>query len=151
MPDDAAATVGQLELFHGGEEYLGLHLDSLREKLSSTRTQDAGQGIEREQRKSEAHELSEGSSAPSRRSTQWRSGTLPWPPVGERSSSRTRQLEPLLALGAFYALSFGLERGEEALRRRVVSDVARAALVPRLATSASDAENCRHAAIQTID
>ena len=29
----------------GGEERLGLHLDSLREKLPGTRTQDAGQGI----------------------------------------------------------------------------------------------------------
>ena len=45
MPDDAAATVRQLEILHGGEERLGLHLDSLREKLPGTRTQDAGQGI----------------------------------------------------------------------------------------------------------
>ena len=44
MPDDAVATIRQLEILHGGER-LGLHLDSLREKLSGTRTQDTGQGI----------------------------------------------------------------------------------------------------------
>jgi len=45
MPHDAAATVRQLESLHGGEEFFGLHLDSPREKLSGTRTQDAGQRI----------------------------------------------------------------------------------------------------------
>src|ERR1035441_11045571 len=45
MPNHAAATVRQPEIFHGGEERLGLHLDRLREKLPGTQTQDAGQGI----------------------------------------------------------------------------------------------------------
>ena len=45
MPHDAAATVRQLEILHGGEEGLGLHLHSLSEKPSGTRTQDAGQRI----------------------------------------------------------------------------------------------------------
>jgi hypothetical protein len=45
MPNHAAATGRQPEIFHGGEERLGLHLDRLREKLPGTQTQDAGQGI----------------------------------------------------------------------------------------------------------
>ena len=45
MPNHAAATVRQPEIFHGGEERLGLHFDRLREKLPCTQTQDACQGI----------------------------------------------------------------------------------------------------------
>src|SRR5664279_2176216 len=45
MPDDAVATVRQLEIFHGGEKRLGLHLDSLRKQLPSAGSEDIRQGI----------------------------------------------------------------------------------------------------------
>jgi hypothetical protein len=45
MPDDAAATVRQLEILHGGEEHLGLHLDSLCKQLPGARSKDIRQGI----------------------------------------------------------------------------------------------------------
>src|ERR1017187_5859182 len=45
MPDDAAATVRQFEILHGGEEHLGLHLDSLCKQLPGARSKDIRQGI----------------------------------------------------------------------------------------------------------
>jgi hypothetical protein len=45
MPDNAVATVRQLEIFHGGEKRLGLHLDSLRKQLPSAVSEDIRQGI----------------------------------------------------------------------------------------------------------
>src|SRR5664280_604502 len=45
MPDDAAATVRQFEILHGGEEHLGLHLDRLREQLPGAGAEDIRQGI----------------------------------------------------------------------------------------------------------
>src|SRR5258707_15831359 len=45
MPHDAAATVRQFEILQGLEEHRSLQLDCLREKLSGTRTQNAGQRI----------------------------------------------------------------------------------------------------------
>src|ERR1019366_2760622 len=43
--DDAAATVRQFEILHGGEEHLGLHLDSLCKQLPGARSKDIRQGI----------------------------------------------------------------------------------------------------------
>lgn len=43
MPDDAVATISQLEIPHSGEERLGLHLDSLRKQLSGAGAKDNGQ------------------------------------------------------------------------------------------------------------
>src|ERR1039458_787047 len=45
MPDDAVATVRQFEILHGGEEHLGLHLDSLCKQLPGARSKDIRQGI----------------------------------------------------------------------------------------------------------
>src|SRR5665213_342739 len=39
------SSICKLEVLHGGEEYLSLQLDSLREQLSRTRSQDIGQWI----------------------------------------------------------------------------------------------------------
>src|SRR5664280_87889 len=40
MPNDAAATVRQPEIFHGGEERLGLHLDSLCQQSAGAVSKD---------------------------------------------------------------------------------------------------------------
>src|SRR5450830_706449 len=45
MPNDAAATVRQPEIFHGGEERLGLHLDSLCQQSAGAVSKDIRQGI----------------------------------------------------------------------------------------------------------
>jgi hypothetical protein len=45
MPNDAVATISQLEIPHSGEERLGLHLDSLRKQLSGAGAKDIRQGI----------------------------------------------------------------------------------------------------------
>src|ERR1039458_622421 len=45
MPDYAVATVRQLEILHGGEEQLGLHLHSLCKQLPGARSKDIRQGI----------------------------------------------------------------------------------------------------------
>ena len=44
MPDNAVATVRQLEIFHGDEKRLGLHLDSLRKQLSSAGSKEFVRG-----------------------------------------------------------------------------------------------------------
>jgi hypothetical protein len=40
MPDNAVATVRQLEILHGGQERLGLRLDSLRQQSASAVSKD---------------------------------------------------------------------------------------------------------------
>src|SRR5450759_4265973 len=45
MPNDAAATVRQPEIFHAGEERLGLHLDSLCQQSAGAVSKDIRQGI----------------------------------------------------------------------------------------------------------
>src|ERR1035441_504872 len=45
MPDDAAATVRQFEILHGGEEHLGLAVGSLSKQLPGARSKDIRQGI----------------------------------------------------------------------------------------------------------
>ncbi len=45
VPHQAISAIGKLQLLHRGEEYLRLHLDSLRKKLPRTESQDIGQWI----------------------------------------------------------------------------------------------------------
>ena len=45
MPDKAVASLGKLQILHGGKERFGLHLDSLREQLPRARPEDVCQGI----------------------------------------------------------------------------------------------------------
>src|SRR6266567_613126 len=45
VPHQAISAIGKLQLLHRGEEYLRLHLDSLRKKLPRTKSQDIGQWI----------------------------------------------------------------------------------------------------------
>jgi hypothetical protein len=40
MPDNAVATVRQLEILHAGEERLRLHLDSLRQQSAGAVSKD---------------------------------------------------------------------------------------------------------------
>jgi hypothetical protein len=45
MPDQTVTAIGELEILHGSEEGLRLHLDSLRQKLAGARSQNTRQGI----------------------------------------------------------------------------------------------------------
>ena len=45
MPDNTVSSISKLEVLHEGEERLSFQLDSLREQLSRTRSQDIGQWI----------------------------------------------------------------------------------------------------------
>ena len=45
MPNDAAATVRQPKIFHGGEERLGLQLNSLCQQSAGAVSKDIRQGI----------------------------------------------------------------------------------------------------------
>ena len=45
VPDNTVSSISKPEVLHLGKKRLGFQLDSLRQQLSRTRSQDIGQGI----------------------------------------------------------------------------------------------------------
>ena len=45
VPDNTVSSIGKLEVLHRGKKRLGFELDSLRQQLPRTRSQDIGQWI----------------------------------------------------------------------------------------------------------